>query len=261
MIDRTAVRLARYAPGSAMPPHEHAQPSFNIVVGGSFLERIGREERRYAAGFVSFCPAGVTHSQQFGPAGARQIICTPRRDWLEYLADCRVDLARSPYAGATLFRALGARLLQELHSPRDLSALACEGMVLEAIAAFGRSRLEAPGAAARAPAWLRAARDFLHENACAPLPLARIAQAAGRHEVHLAREFRRFFGASIGEYLRRLRCERAAQLLVEPRSTHTITEVAVRCGFSSHAHLCREFRSRFGLTPSQYRRQGTASGA
>jgi AraC family transcriptional regulator len=254
MIDRTPLRLARYVPGSTMPLHQHAQPSFNFVIGGSFLERIGHEERRYAAGFVSYCPAGLEHSQQFGQAGARQIICTPRRDWLEYLADCRVELAGSPYAGATLFRSLGARLLQELRSPDDLSALTCDGLVLEAIAAFGRSSLEG-SRAARAPAWLRAARDFIQENACAPLPLARIAQAAGRHEVHLAREFRRFFGSSIGEYLRRLRCERAAQLLAQPRAAPTITEVALRCGFSSHAHLCREFRNRFGLTPSQYRWQ------
>jgi AraC family transcriptional regulator len=254
MMDRTALRLARYAPGSTMPPHEHAQPSFNIVVGGSFLERIGGEQRSYATGFVSFCPAGLTHSQQFGQSGAQQLICAPRGDWLEYLTDCRVDLARSPYAGATLFRSLGERLLEELRAPDDLSALACEGMVLEAVAAFSRSILAAP-AVVRAPAWLRAARDFLHENACAPLRLARIAQAAGRHEVHLAREFRRYFGSSIGEYLRQLRCERAAQLLAQPRAMLTITEVAVRCGFSNHAHLCREFRTRFGLTPSQFRRQ------
>jgi AraC family transcriptional regulator len=259
MIDRTALRLSRYAPGTAMAPHEHAEPSFNIVVGGCFLERIGGEERRYAAGCVSYCPAGLTHSQQFGRTGARQIICTPRHDWLEYLSDCRVDLGRSPYVGATVFRSLGERLLQELGSPDDLSGLACEGMLLETIAAFGRSSLEA-GGPARAPAWLRAARDFLHENAAAPLRLARIAQAAGRHEVHLAREFRRFFGASIGEYLRRLRCERAAQLLAQPRRTLTITEVALRCGFSSHAHLCREFRRSFGVTPSQYRRQGEERG-
>jgi AraC family transcriptional regulator len=257
MIDRTALRLARYAAGSAMPAHEHAQPSFNIVVDGSFLERIGREERRYATGFVSYCPAGLTHSQQFGRAGARQIICTPRRDWLEYLSDCRLDLGRSPYSGAPLFRSLGEQLLDELRSPDDLSGLACEGMVLEALAAFARRSL-GTGGARHAPVWLRTARDFLRENASAPLPLARVAQVAGRHEVHLAREFRRFFGTSIGQYLRRLRCERAAALLAQPRGTRTLTEVALCCGFSSHAHLCHEFRRAFGVTPSHYRRMAGA---
>jgi AraC family transcriptional regulator len=98
---------------------------------------------------------------------------------------------------------------------------------------------------------LKAAREFIHDHAFSPISVAEIAQAAGRHEIHLAREFRRRFGVSIGAYLRRLRTEEAARLLERPQAD--ITDVALSCGFASHSHLCRVFRAHFGVTPSHYR--------
>ena len=78
-----------------------------------------------------------------------------------------------------------------------------------------------------------------------------VARAAGRHEVHVAREFRRFYGMSIGDYLREMRLDSAALQLSDRRAD--ISQVALECGFSSHSHLCRAFKLRFGVTPSQFR--------
>ena len=242
------LRVTHYEPHAAMAPHEHAHASLNIVVAGDFEERIGRSERRYKRGHIALCPAGVTHSQTFGKSGARQIIFRPQDSWLAYLADSHMKLDDAPYTHAPAFRHLGDRLLDEIVHKDDFSALACEGILLEIVAALGRD-----GSAVRAnpPAWLRATRDFLHANAPAQLSMSRIAGAAGRHEIHVAREFRRFYGTSVGAYARRLRTELAAQKLATTQAT--ITEIALECGFASHAHLCREFKSHFGVTPSQYR--------
>jgi len=128
--------------------------------------------------------------------------------------------------------------------------------MMEVVAAFGRGS-GAPTKCVRPPPWLRAAREFIHENALGPLSLAEIAEAAGRHEIHLAREFRRHFGLSIGAHLRRLRTEHAARLLL--RSRLGLSEIALESGFCSHSHLCREFKMRFGVTPSQYRAQSTTT--
>jgi AraC family transcriptional regulator len=250
MFDQTRLRLSRFAPNAVMPPHDHDYASLNIVVGGDITEKIGNGERRYVRGHASFCPAGVIHSQSFGGEGARQIIFRPQDAWVDYLSDCKLDLSHSPFVGADVFRHLGDRLRDELESDDAFSAMAREGLMLEIVAAFGRTG-SADRSTTEAPAWLKRARDFLHENVSSSLSMARIARAAGRHEIHLAREFKRFFGLSVGNYLRRLRTERAAALLVQSRND--LTDIAFACGFSSHSHLCREFKARYGVTPSQYR--------
>jgi AraC family transcriptional regulator len=233
-----------------MAQHQHDEPSMNIVVTGEFLERIGKDERTYRRGTAAFCPAARPHSQQFGATGLQQIIFKPADSWLDYLADCKVNLDGAPHASSPAFRDLGDKLLRELHQADGFSAVACEGIMLEIIAAFGRKRTAAP-ADANPPAWLRAAREFMHENAFVPLSMGQIAREAGRHEIHLAREFRRFFGMPVGAYLRRLRVEQAGRLLSKPQLA--ISEIALSCGFASHSHLCREFKAHFGVAPSEYR--------
>ena len=99
-----------------------------------------------------------------------------------------------------------------------------------------------------------AVRDFVHQQALALPTMQQVARVAGRHEIHVAREFRRFFGVSVGAYAPRQRVERAAALLLLPEPG--IAEIAAECGFASHAHLYREFRARFGVSPPRYRRDG-----
>jgi AraC family transcriptional regulator len=250
MFSSTDLRMAQYAPLAAMPPHSHDDASFGVIVGGDFVERIGKSERRYESGFVTFGPAGVTHSQQFGADGAKQIIITPDDAWLDYLADCRMPLADAPFAQTADFQRLGVKLAGEMAHDDTFSAIARESIVLEIIAAFGRMGV-APSSSTQPPAWLRAARDFLRDNAGETLGMKKIARAVGRHEIHLAREFRRYFGLSIGAYLRRVRSEKAAGLLL--RSRADITQIALACGFASHSHLCRVFKAHYGVSPSQYR--------
>ena len=250
MLAQTGLRISRYLPNAEMAPHDHEEGSMNVVVHGDFLERIGKKERSYSRGHVAYFPAGVAHSQRFGAAGARQIIFRPHDSWLDYLADCKARLDDAPHACSIIFHDLGDRLLKEIRNDDVFSDLTCEGILLEIVAAFGRN-ITAATVGATPPVWLRAARDFILENACAPLSMAQIAREAGRHEIHLAREFRRFFGVSVGVYLRRLRTEHAGRLLLSPRTT--ISEIAHACGFASHSHLCREFKAHFGVTPSYYR--------
>jgi AraC family transcriptional regulator len=252
MLAQTELRLANYPPCLAMAPHSHDTISMNIVVRGDFVERIGRGERHYARGHVALFPPGMTHSQQFGAAGARQIIFRPAESWLDYLADCRTNADSAPHYAAPAFRILGDRLIGEMQNEDGASSLAREAILLEILAAFGRTGTRA-SARPKIPVWLRAARDFLHENASEPLTLKEIAVAAGRHEIHLAREFCRYYGMPVGAYLRRIRLENAAHLLLERHES--ISTIALDCGFASHSHLCREFRAAFGVTPSEYRLQ------
>jgi AraC family transcriptional regulator len=250
MFSETGLRVSRYLPRAQMAPHQHDEVSMNIVVSGNFLERVGSVERIYARGTASFCPAATMHSQHFGATGVRQISFRPRASWLDYLADCKTRLDEAPYMYSTIFRDLGDRLLDEIGRDDGFSAIACEGIMLQIVAAFGRARSEVV-ARTKPPAWLRTAREFIDENAFASLSMIQIAHEAGRHEIHLAREFRRFFGIPVGEYLRRLRIEKVEKLILGPQIP--IGEIALSCGFASHAYLCRVFKAHFGVTPSEYR--------
>ena len=117
------------------------------------------------------------------------------------------------------------------------------------------SRSYAPGKSGRVQAMHRLgeALGFLHRHYDEKISLARIARVAHMSQSTLVRAFRSATGASPIDYLIRLRVERAAELL---RSHEfSVTEAALRTGFSDSNYFARQFRRILGVTPRQHRRQ------
>ncbi len=72
----------------------------------------------------------------------------------------------------------------------------------------------------------------------------------------LYRRLRALLDESPSELLRRVRLERAAQLLAGRAGT--VTEVAYGVGFASLSHFSKCFRERYGMSPSAYASGGGA---
>lgn len=75
---------------------------------------------------------------------------------------------------------------------------------------------------------------------------------------HLSRRFRARFGLAPHAWLRRLRLERAAQLLIG--SDLAVAEVGRRCGYGNASHFARDFRVFCGCSPQRYATDYSSSG-
>ena len=64
-------------------------------------------------------------------------------------------------------------------------------------------------------------------------------------------------GETPGTHQRRLRLDRAAWLLLTSRAT--VLDVALETGFENHETFTRAFRTRFGVTPSAFRKNRATS--
>src|ERR1019366_4793756 len=145
---------------------------------------------------------------------------------------------------------LAERLVQEFRQDDDLALVALEGILLEILAEGGR-HLEGMASVTMLPDWMRVARAYLEANFLRPVSLAEIAASAGVHRVHLSREFRRCFSATVGEYLRQKRIEHACHLV--SITSLPLSEIAMTCGFSDQSHFSATFRRQVGLTPARFR--------
>ena len=68
---------------------------------------------------------------------------------------------------------------------------------------------------------------------------------------HLFRRTRELVGETPSDLIRRVRLERAAELLIE--GAGTVAEVAYGVGFQSVSHFSQAFREVYGVSPSGYR--------
>ena len=103
----------------------------------------------------------------------------------------------------------------------------------------------------RFPQWLEKVRNILEQRFAEPCKLSEIAAEVGVHPVHLAREFRKHYGTSVGEYLRRVRIEYACRELMG--SNAAVTNIAFAAGFADQSHFSRTFKRLCGTTPGRYR--------
>ena len=79
---------------------------------------------------------------------------------------------------------------------------------------------------------------------------ASLARLAGVHPVYFSRAFRRRYGCSPGDYLRRRRLERALGLL--RTRTLPLAQVAAETGHADQAHFTRAFTRRYGISPGRF---------
>lgn len=93
---------------------------------------------------------------------------------------------------------------------------------------------------------------LVRSEACEALTAAEvIARAPAVSRSTLERRFRAVLGRSIGEEIRRVRLERARELI--ETGGLSLTEIALQCGFSDLPHLTRQFTRAFGKPPSAWR--------
>jgi AraC family transcriptional regulator len=135
-------------------------------------------------------------------------------------------------------------------------ALFIESMFLALAAAL----LEANGAVRKPPSksgltprQLHRVQEFMRENLDRDVNLTELASIIELSEGHFGQMFRHATGVSPHRYLLQLRLQQARQLLAF-RGTR-ILDVAVACGFKNQQHFATSFRSRYGVTPSAYRRR------
>lgn len=95
------------------------------------------------------------------------------------------------------------------------------------------------------------AQNWIHDNYALDITLEMVAKQVNISRSHFARQFRQHTGFSVIEYLLKVRCDAAANLLAS--SSTDITEVAFATGFSNLSHFYRHFKRRYGITPRAFR--------
>jgi AraC-like DNA-binding protein len=114
-------------------------------------------------------------------------------------------------------------------------------------------RVTMKGTSRRPDPRLERARRFIETNFDRPFNLAEAASQAHLSPSHLCSCFARQFGAPPREYAMRLRLQRSAQLLAN--QDLAIFQVAEMAGFSDALYFSRLFHERYGVSPTQFRRQ------
>jgi AraC family transcriptional regulator len=233
-----------YAEAVRLPRHAHELAGFCLVLDGEYSEGYRARELACRPHSVSFTPGDTDHTNLFARAHCFTIVLPPA---LLTKLDAPLTDPFEQHGG--MLEWLAQRVLAECRNADDVTPLAIEGLVMEMLAASARARRSSDS---QKPPAIRRVRELLEAHFTEPLRLDDLAAAVGRHPVYVSTSFRRAYGETISDFVRRLRVEYARRELA--RGALSIVEIALASGFANQSHFTRAFRKAHGVAPAAYRR-------
>jgi AraC family transcriptional regulator len=230
-------------------PHTHEDAHFWFVLRGEYISSAAGLPEVCGPPTAIFVPAGTTHVDRFHRRGGSFMTLSIRPALIERVGGHRALGDRAVGFTRGELPWLGRRLHHELRHADAASPLVMEGLALELLAHAAREgqRAARPGAP-----WLRAAFELVNDGYRERLTVQGMAATLGVAPLRLGRAFRRAFGCSPGEMMRRRRVARAEELLRKGRLA--LADIALASGFADQPQLTKAFRRVTGYTPGRYRR-------
>ena len=155
-----------------------------------------------------------------------------------------------PLSGRPVFDECLEMLYRELTGPFPPDETIASNLIEIALRAIGRAIR--PDGPEPAPPWLLELRDYLDRHFTEKLCLKELARRSHYSPSHLCDRFKRHYRLSIGNYIIRLRLQRAVYLLGD--HGRSIGEIAALAGYDDIYHFSKLFKSRYGMSPGAMRR-------
>lgn len=121
-----------------------------------------------------------------------------------------------------------------------------ERLLLEVLKSTGKRKT---------PIWVKELKELIQDqiDTNLTLSLTELSESLAVNPAYVSRTFARYFDdLSFGEYIRKLRIEKAITLLESTQ--YNLSEIAYLTGFSDQSHFTRIFKKLMGQNPSEYRK-------
>jgi AraC-like DNA-binding protein len=244
----------------AFPRHSHDEYGIGLVEAGGQISASGRGQVTAGAGDIITVNPGEVHdgaplhglSRRWRMLYLDPALMRSLGEGLdpENSAGCAGGTGNVEFTAPVLRSQPAAlRFAESFRRLAHPSSLAVEEALLDLASALSR-----PAASKTAdhlhPGLLRA-RMLLDDPSAGEPSLAFLAAEANLGRFQLLRSFAKCFGLTPHAYLMQRRADRARDLISAGQALAT---AAVEAGYADQAHMTRDFRRRYGLTPAAFAR-------
>lgn len=232
-----------------IPDHFHEDPYISFVQTGNYIEKSIANEFYCDKGSIIFHPAKESHSNQFIDE-TRVFSLFLKPDQLGRQKGKALECGATKFKSASL-NILFRKVFEELRVQDEFREIILEGLALEIVGEvlrinFGHKAQICENIAQRT-------LEILHGNNQAPISLRDISRQLNVQKIYIARSFKKTTGFTIGEYQRKIRVQKACELL--QKTNLPICEIALEAGFCDQSHLNKVFKQQAYTTPLNYRKK------
>jgi AraC family transcriptional regulator len=229
--------------------HYHENAYFTFILQGSVLEGNKKETYHCDAGSLLFHNWQESHFNIKPKGFTRGFHLELEQSFFTDFLSAATIPQGSVAIPDVHVKLLFYRLFSELKLNDGSTPLSIESLVLQVFSLLQKNERSFPD---QKPKWVNEIKEFLHEQDAERTSLQQLSSLLNIHPVHLSRDFSKHFGCTLGHYTRKIKIERALQLL--PDKKYSLGDIAFHCGFSDQSHFFRCFKTITGISPSHYRK-------
>ncbi|WP_413668210.1 helix-turn-helix transcriptional regulator [Mucilaginibacter sp. Mucisp86] len=226
--------------------HYHECTNLVFILEGRCLEKRQFQSFERRAADLAFLHAGEMHETTFTAFPTRYISLEIKP---EVFAENNIDentvlniIKRSPDAKFLMLKIYAELLYQDDLSANSIKMLFLQFASLSQIAGHTRTL----------PTWVTIVYELLNDKWNENNTLKQLSEISGVNPVTISKHFPHYFACTLGNYVRKLRVERALSMM--KNENISLTEVAHSCNFSDQSHFIRKFKDYTGLIPKHYRK-------
>jgi AraC family transcriptional regulator len=228
--------------------HYHENAYFTFILQGKVLEGNRKEIFRCAAGSLLFHNWQEAHYNIKPKGFTRGFHLELEREWFSSMNEDYGSIEGSMNLRHPDLKLLMYLIFRESKLEDSISPLAIETLLTELLSQMASTAAQS---SRLPPRWVAQLQELLHDAPASSWTLNSLSQTLGIHPSHLSRGFRRYFGCTLGAYIRKLRLQQALAML--PEKGQSLTDIALACGFADQSHFIRSFKAATQTTPSQFR--------
>lgn len=231
----------REASGPVLHTHENPHMSFGLI-GQMVVGRKSHSGLNTKIEQFSYVRAGEEHQVDLLTSIGKNINLEFEPDFFKRYELKESDFEKISETSGSSYVML--RIYKELRMQDQICQDSLEMLILNLL------HLQSTDIKNIVPRWALLVQELLCDNWNKEISLVQLAAAAEVHPVTVSKYFTRYFGCSLGEYRRRLKIERALNLM--NYSNRSLTEIAYMCAFSDQSHFIRAFKEATGVSPLQF---------
>ncbi len=224
--------------------HYHENPYFTYLLQGKLFESNKKESYYLEPGNLLFHNWQDKHYNIKPPEYTRGFHIELNQEWF-----LNFDIQLKDFEGSTILKNpmiknLMNQLFVETKINDQYSNLSIESSLINIFNTIENSKEKQ----SKVPIWTNKLQELLFEENI-DYSLNNLSSILGIHPVHLSREFRKYFGTSLGNYLRLIKINKAFNLIVSTKLS--MTEICYECGFFDQSHFITNFKRIYNTTPSK----------
>ena len=237
-LENFHISITTYKNQVEVPLHSHENPYVSLNLGCSYHEIEGNSEIIIQSGEVVYRPSNYEHrnifSQQNGVCLNIEIIDFSSSHFKHVFNNVK----------SKQYDVLMHKVCVAYINNYNFDELDC--LIYESLA----NENEGVSLSNKIPNWYRKIIDYINDQYTSPITLALLSEAVNAHPNYISRKFKKINGLTIGEYIRKVRLERAFGSLTQQSSN--LTQVSLAHGFYDQSHFSRTFRDTYKSTPKKF---------